>query len=918
MARDTRVKGYVSAVGNNVVPGIYLDDSAGAIVGAAGRNLGSAISSFGGAVQNFGEEQRRFQAADLEADWSNFTYETEQGLVDLDRSQPANQSNRYDAAEQYITERANTFQQRIAQTKDPRLEAVYAPRIADFNNNLRGKFRANDFGRKRDYFVQRTTEMLNQNSKRLAGNPQYLDEAENVLENFILAVPNEHLSLEEKTEMLYKGKQKLKGVAYVTEVEQELERGESWANENAGGVLDKIRTAESGGRSDAKNPNSSALGPYQFISSTFMQFMRERHPELVSRHGDDVLKLRTDQQLSREGAQWYLGKIGKTLQRNGLPVNDATLYLGYFLGEGGATRMLRAPSDDLAINHATPDQVAANKSVFYKDGRPRSVAEMKQWSADKMGQTTVGDGLSSDPRYADLDYDTQLQLRSQAESNVRSRAAEEDARQKADKANVMNSALMEISTGKAGRGMIDQLAESGQFDYDDIKKMNTALKDYEDGVDDYMKGAAMMESGALFDPDNSDHKKAMNAVGEQFLGGKNYEMINQKDPRANAVIQTLIQQSGGAAAPGTAIGLLKGNMRSNDWSKAKYANDILSDLVENYPDVMRKHLSAEEVEDLRSYDRKKDTLTEEELKINLGIGAPAEVQKHRKATKEMAGEYFQKEFDKEWPQITEDLFDGWLSREPENMRTNSRAMYSLKIEYMDAFETYMIKTGGDQVAARELADKSIQESWGVNYATKSGRGQIMKHPPSRTYPNLSNEVIDKDIRTTYSIPTDSTYELMSDDQTEKEVKAGKPPSYYVVINDEQGAVVAVKGANIGDYANRIQFQDLEEARKALDVQGNLDEYGGQRQLRKDDLGTLYGRDYENRNRENLEDPYIDIYDMKGRIDDKRLQDDMKRNYEKTPAPNSRRNATNLNPLPGEIRQAPNEYPSWLRKPRKDK
>ena len=42
--------------------------------------------------------------------------------------------------------------------------------------------------------------------------------------------------------------------------------------------LDRLMIAESGGRLDARNPRSTAVGPYQFIVSTFIDVARRNFP----------------------------------------------------------------------------------------------------------------------------------------------------------------------------------------------------------------------------------------------------------------------------------------------------------------------------------------------------------------------------------------------------------------------------------------------------------------------------------------------------------------------------------------------------------------------------------------------------------------------------------------------------------------
>ena len=67
--------------------------------------------------------------------------------------------------------------------------------------------------------------------------------------------------------------------------------------------LDRLMAAESGGRLDAKNPRSTALGPFQFIESTFLFVVNEDFPsEVASLTREQVLALRTEIGFSRRAA----------------------------------------------------------------------------------------------------------------------------------------------------------------------------------------------------------------------------------------------------------------------------------------------------------------------------------------------------------------------------------------------------------------------------------------------------------------------------------------------------------------------------------------------------------------------------------------------------------------------------------------
>jgi hypothetical protein len=107
--------------------------------------------------------------------------------------------------------------------------------------------------------------------------------------------------------------------------------------------LDKLMMAESGGRLTAKNPRSTALGPYQFINSTFIEVV-DRHfsDEVEGLNRSQILALRTDLDFSRRAATAFNNDNAAYLRRRGLKPTFANLRLSYLLGAPGAAQVLSA------------------------------------------------------------------------------------------------------------------------------------------------------------------------------------------------------------------------------------------------------------------------------------------------------------------------------------------------------------------------------------------------------------------------------------------------------------------------------------------------------------------------------------------------------------------------------------------------
>jgi hypothetical protein len=110
--------------------------------------------------------------------------------------------------------------------------------------------------------------------------------------------------------------------------------------------LDRLMMAESGGREDARNPRSSALGPYQFLGSTFLDVMGRYFPMLTSGKSDEqVLQLRTDHAIARDAALVYTRENAAVLLDRGLEANAAHLRLAFLVGATGAQRVIAAHAE---------------------------------------------------------------------------------------------------------------------------------------------------------------------------------------------------------------------------------------------------------------------------------------------------------------------------------------------------------------------------------------------------------------------------------------------------------------------------------------------------------------------------------------------------------------------------------------------
>jgi hypothetical protein len=125
--------------------------------------------------------------------------------------------------------------------------------------------------------------------------------------------------------------------------------------------LDRLMRAESAGRQFARNRASSALGPFQFLETTFLDVVRRNFPALASEKTDvEILALRTDFQVSRDVALVYTRENAAALAAKGKETTGGNLRLAFFAGANGALRVLEAEPDALVSTLLSGAAVAAN------------------------------------------------------------------------------------------------------------------------------------------------------------------------------------------------------------------------------------------------------------------------------------------------------------------------------------------------------------------------------------------------------------------------------------------------------------------------------------------------------------------------------------------------------------------------------
>lgn len=163
--------------------------------------------------------------------------------------------------------------------------------------------------------------------------------------------------------------------------------------------LMKTAGRESGYNPQAKAPTSSAAGLFQFVEQTWLATLKQhgakygyaRYAALINKGSDGryfvegaearkaVMNLRMDPhaaslmagELTSDHASYLRGRVGRA-------PTAGELYAAHFLGPQGSARLIEATQTRPGASAASlfPEAAAANRAIFYRGGRPATVAEV--------------------------------------------------------------------------------------------------------------------------------------------------------------------------------------------------------------------------------------------------------------------------------------------------------------------------------------------------------------------------------------------------------------------------------------------------------------------------------------------------------------------------------------------------------------
>ena len=171
------------------------------------------------------------------------------------------------------------------------------------------------------------------------------------------------------------------------------------------GILAKIAMVESGGNPNLGSRSSSALGMFQWLTDSWKQASHALFGTVIDP------SRRTDPALSAHVTAFALAqskaKLGSLITQAKVDMTVG-LYMGHFLGQGGASQFFSAYQQNPGAIGATlfSKAASANRNVFYNGGQARSLSEIVNFFAKKLGSAGVpniaGDFTNSMPSASDF------------------------------------------------------------------------------------------------------------------------------------------------------------------------------------------------------------------------------------------------------------------------------------------------------------------------------------------------------------------------------------------------------------------------------------------------------------------------------------------------------------------------------------
>ena len=354
-------------------------------IGRGVQNLGRGVASLASGItqsaleieraqRRLGAERERQENFETERRFQEFVLARETSLEDRKRNLPAgNPSGFTDVADNETVDSATQF----FETVPDRLKNKYELKLFGVRRRVVNSARGFET-RERDRFESAEIDKAKETNFTKGVRTAPLEEVDAVTSEFESFVDGTNLPPRVKEAMKVRGLRDFAKTKINTMTPAEIE---GVFASPASSIIDRIIGVESGGRADARNPNSSATGLGQFIKSTWLDLIERHRPDIATdRTEQEILALRTDPILSRQMVGVLMSENAEFMRAKGVSPTSGNLYLSHFLGAGAAMAVIQAGPETSVSEILSQRAINANSSIL----KGRTAADVLRWAEGKM------------------------------------------------------------------------------------------------------------------------------------------------------------------------------------------------------------------------------------------------------------------------------------------------------------------------------------------------------------------------------------------------------------------------------------------------------------------------------------------------------------------------------------------------------
>jgi len=425
---------------------------------------------------------------------------------------------------------------------------------------------------------------------------------------------------------------------------------------------------------------------------------------------------------------------------------------------------------------------------------------------------------SEDPRFAGMPFELRQTLRADGEREA-ARANSQELRQQTQARNLaINELNVGLLDGAAGQADIDSLRSRGVLtEFNDIKKAQDILRSATENANLIIEGAQKIISGGVFDPTDTRDKKMLNAI----VGvDKGLEKLGQGDEEFFAgTVLPLVAST--RDIPTDVIGTLRGMARSTDIARVMFAYDALSQLQDASPQAFDHRTPEQLARDVDFFRVASNFMTQEQMLERLGPGLDQGIRQGQEVLRKEARDILGKTnrgVDEVERLVQEFIgeFDPFFGAAP-TLSGLPAASKGLARDYQTIFIEEYARTGNVELA-EGLASRALKRVWGV--AELGGSKVLMRFPPSKAgYKEIngSYEWMADNVRETFEIEPEKNVQLLSDEQTRREINEGLLPSYIVSVFDEGAWTIMTDESGIVRSAVRMTQEQVDGIDKEFNI-----------------------------------------------------------------------------------------------------